>query len=286
MPWRPMRSWTNAYKVGAAALTLALLAVVAGCPFLASVPLAIFVALCLMAPFFHRWSFYLPIISRGNPRKKWVALTFDDGPDPLTTPKLLELLKAHGMVATFFVTGKNALAYPDLIRAILPNGHTVGNHSFSHNPLLVFKGQKAIFRDIDRTQRVLARLGVEPLVYRPPVGITYPVLRRILSRLNLVAVNFSCSARDRGNRRIHGIAERVLKKVRAGDIILLHDLRPIKQGCVADWLAEVDRLLRGVKAAGLEMVPLERLIDRPVDRRVVPAAHCASKAGLRQDNHR
>lgn len=252
---------TNAFKAGAVALVLALGAVFIS-PFLASVPLSLFVVFCLIAPFLHRLGFFLPLISCGDRRKHTVALTFDDGPDPRTTPKLLELLKSHKVNATFFVTGKNAQAYPELIRRILQDGHSIGNHSFSHDALLVFSGRKAVYRDILRAQRVLVRLGAVPLFYRPPVGITYPVLGGILNRLTLIAVTFSCRAGDRGNRRIQIIADRILKKVKAGDIILLHDISPRNKGPIADWLAEVARILRGLETAGLKIEPLARVIDR------------------------
>ncbi len=290
-----MRCASNAFKTGAAALALAMAAALVH-PTLACVPLALFVLLCLAAPFVHRLGFYLPVISHGNSRQKAVALTFDDGPDPQTTPHLLRLLRAHRLPAAFFVTGKKAQAHPDLVRAILRDGHTVGNHSFSHNAFSVFKGPRALYREIARTQRVLTRLGVQPLVYRPPVGITYPVLGSVLSRLNLSAVNFSSSARDWGNRRIRGLSGRILKRVRAGDIIMLHDLRPAKKARPADWLAEVDRILRGLKAKELAVLPLEQLIGRPVDRRPMPGGpagaccpaglHYASKAGRRPGSRR
>lgn len=290
-----MRCASNVFKTGAAALALALAAAWVHPP-LACVPLALFLLLCLAAPFVHRLGFYLPVISRGNSRQKAVALTFDDGPDPQTTVHLLQLLRTHHMSATFFVTGKKAQAHPDLVRAILRDGHTVGNHSFSHNAFSVFKGPRALYREIARTQRVLARLGVRPLVYRPPVGITYPVLGSVLSRLNLSAVNFSSSARDWGNRRIRGLSGRILKKVRAGDIIMLHDLRPAKKARPTDWLAEVDRILWGLKAKELAVHPLGELIGRPVDRRPMldgtagagcPAgSHDASKADRMPGNRR
>jgi peptidoglycan/xylan/chitin deacetylase (PgdA/CDA1 family) len=290
-------SKSNAFKTGGGALVLALAAAMVH-PSLALVPLTLFVLLCLLAPFVHRLSFYLPVISRGNTALKAVALTFDDGPDPMTTHRLLKMLKAHQVKATFFVTGQKALAHPELIRAILRDGHTVGNHSFSHNAFSVFKGPRVLYREIARTQKVLARLGVAPLVYRPPVGITYPMLGRVLSRLDLLAVNFSCCARDWGNRRVQGMSGRILKRVRAGDIVMLHDLRPAKKTCAADWLVEVDRILRGLKAKGLIVRPLEQLIGHRIDRRSIPngraqtgglsespsGSHCASKAGRMPGN--
>ncbi|MGD9162788.1 MAG: polysaccharide deacetylase family protein, partial [Desulfobacteraceae bacterium] len=112
------------------------------------IPLISFVLLCFSAPFIPRFGFYLPIISRGLSGQMAVALTFDDGPDPLTTPMLLDLLEKYDVSATFFVIGERAQTYPYLIRKILQKGHTTGNHSFTHDTLVMFKGGRQIEKEI------------------------------------------------------------------------------------------------------------------------------------------
>ena len=147
---------------------------------MAPIPLLIFLLFCCIAPLFPRFSFFLPIISSGRKVGGGVALTFDDGPDPDVTPLLLELLARHGVTATFFVTGVRAERYPDIMRAILTAGHTVGNHSYSHSPFLMLKGRSTLQREIVSAQSVFLQFGVAPLAFRPPVGITNPLLWRIL----------------------------------------------------------------------------------------------------------
>jgi len=95
---------------------------------LSVIPIAGFILLCVAAPFFPGSGFFLPVISRGVSNKKAVALTFDDIPDPLVTPQVLQLLLKHRVKATFFVTGKKAAEHPELIREILVHGHSIGNH--------------------------------------------------------------------------------------------------------------------------------------------------------------
>ncbi len=111
---------------------------------LSVIPLAGFILLCAAAPFFPRFGFYLPVISRGVSNKKAVALTFDDGPDPLVTPQVLQLLLKHQVKATFFVTGKKAADHPELIKEILLHGHSIGNHSYIHDNLVMFRRKKTI----------------------------------------------------------------------------------------------------------------------------------------------
>ena len=124
---RARRRLTLAERTGLAALALALMLLPLGMRW-ALLPPAMYLLLCLAAPLFPGFSFFLPIISRGCSGRPAVALTFDDGPDPQTTATLLDLLARHGAPATFFVTGQKARLHPGLIQAILDRGHTIGNH--------------------------------------------------------------------------------------------------------------------------------------------------------------
>ncbi len=258
-----MSEFTNAHKIGA----FALLAAVALTLFdwrLGLLPVGVFLILCAIAPFMYRFSFFFPIISRGRTGRPVVALTFDDGPHPVSTPALLQLLDSHGVKATFFVMGRRAAAHPELIQEILFRGHTIGNHSYRHDPFVAFKGIQKVIDEIVPTQDLLRRLGVAPLTYRPPVGITYPALGGVLRQLGLKAVTFSCRARDRGNRSMDQLSQRILKGVRGDDIIMLHDHLPAPDGPAELFIAEVARILEGIQAKGLAVRPLEEVIGSPV----------------------
>ena len=233
-------------------------------PTLAVVPLGFFILLCLVAPFLTRAGFFLPVISRQDRGRNVAALTFDDGPDPDVTPLLLEVLRRHDVQATFFVAGAKAKQHPELIREILSRGHTLGNHSYHHDPLLMLRSRTRLKEEIARTQELLANFAVRPLTFRPPVGITNPRLKGVLRELGMYCVTFSCRAFDRGNRRIEKLAMIILKKVRPGAIILLHDVTPRNGGGIAQWLTEMERMVSGLKTRGYEILPLSELIDRPV----------------------
>lgn len=235
-------------------------------PAWAGMPLLLFVVICLVTPFFPRLSFFLPIVSRGAKEGAAVALTFDDGPDPEVTPGVLELLRRHGIRATFFVTGLRAERHPELIEAILADGHSIGNHSYSHNPLLMLKGRETLRREVGAAQEVLQRFGIVPLAFRPPVGITNSRLWRVLLEQGMFCVNFSCRAGDMGNRKIRKLAGRLLCAVGPGDIVLLHDVKP-PSGDTSELLEEFAKLIEGLAAKGLEVVALERLIGKEVMQR-------------------
>jgi peptidoglycan/xylan/chitin deacetylase (PgdA/CDA1 family)/uncharacterized membrane protein len=232
--------------------------------------LAWLVLVVAVAPWFPGWSFYFPVAAHGPRSRPEVALTFDDGPDPRTLPALLELLAAEAVPATFFVVGRRAAAHPEAIRAVLAAGHELGNHSDTHDVLLAARAASRVRREIEGCQQALAAHGVRPLTYRPPVGITSPPLGKVLESLGMRCVAFSCRPVDFGNRRLRDLAGRVLRRVRPGDIVLLHDALPAATP-VETWLAEVRRILDGLKAKGLRPVALSRLMGE----RVMEAASAA-----------
>jgi peptidoglycan-N-acetylglucosamine deacetylase len=273
--------WSPAERVGVSLILVAALASLIHAAW-ALWPLGLYILLCFAASLSPRSRFFLPVISRGRTGRPVVALTFDDGPDPLTTPRLLRVLARHQAKATFFVTGKNALQHPENIREILACGHDIGNHSLNHHPLLMLFPYRRLLHEIVAAQVALRTFGVVALVFRPPVGLTNPKLARVLGSLGLSCVTFSCRAFDRGNRRIRRLSERILRNVRADDIILLHDVRPAADGeaGIERWLAEVERLLAGLPDLGLSIIPLSALIGAPVMMLVGDGPATPSAAGL------
>jgi peptidoglycan/xylan/chitin deacetylase (PgdA/CDA1 family)/ubiquinone/menaquinone biosynthesis C-methylase UbiE len=232
-------------------------------PVLAPVPLLICGLFSLIAPLFPALSYYLPIISRGRRDSGAVALTFDDGPDPEVTPRVLELLARYDIKATFFVTGRNAERYPELINGILAQGHSIGNHSYNHSPLLMLKGARTLRYEIETTQKILQGFGITPVAFRPPVGATNPRLWRILLEQGMYCLNFSRRAGDLGNRRVNGLAARILRNVVPGDIILLHDVLP-RVGNTSLLLQEFETVCKGLFEKGMKIVPLAGITGKEV----------------------
>ncbi len=233
-------------------------------PHLIAAPLVVFLVLCLLAPFFPQARFFMPVITSGTKGKNAVALTFDDGPSPETTPLLLGLLKKYNVPATHFVIGNKMQEHPDLVRMMLAQGHTLANHTMNHDVFIMLKPAKKLGQEIEQCQNVMAAFGVQPLMFRPPVGIVSPRLWRELLIRGMHCVIFSLRARDMGNRKVAGIARRILGKVRDGDIIILHDRALKTKDLVGPWLKEVEQVITGIQAKGLRIIPLADLIERPI----------------------
>jgi peptidoglycan/xylan/chitin deacetylase (PgdA/CDA1 family) len=233
-------------------------------PLLAAAVAFFYILLCIAASFFPQTNFFLPVISRGKTRENFVALTFDDGPTETTTKQILDLLDKYSVKATFFVSGVNALSQPKIIKEIISRGHTVGNHSFTHNPFLMLKSYKTLYREIFTAQDVLRNMGIKTLAFRPPVGIVNPKLSSILDKLGMYCVTFSCRAFDAGNFRVKGLSSKILKKVKADDIIILHDVPPRRKEDRNVLLQEIENLLIGFIDRGLRVVTLSVLINKEV----------------------
>jgi peptidoglycan/xylan/chitin deacetylase (PgdA/CDA1 family) len=164
-------------------------------------------------------------VLRGPKSARGIALTFDDGPDPASTPKILDALDARDAKATFFVIAKKAEAHPDLVREIVRRGHAVALHSYAHDRLFSLRGAKAVRADLERGVATLEALtGTRPYWFRPPIGHTNPTIVRICDELDLRIIGWSVSARDGTARaREASCLARVRAGLREGAIVLLHD---------------------------------------------------------------
>ena len=187
------------------------------------------------------------------------ALTFDDGPDPDLTPRVLDILARHRVLATFFVLGEMAERDPALVRRIVAEGHTLGSHGYRHRrPARLDRTEQE--DDMARSVQVLWDIaGVRLRWYRPPHGNAPPGLEALARAMKLEMVLWSRSAIDwgpLGTRR--GIARR-LGRVRAGDIVLLHDGRR-RINRPGNTVAVLPPFLAGLTTRGLAPVSLDQTL--------------------------
>lgn len=167
----------------------------------------------------------IEIVAQLNTKNKIMALTFDDGPDPRFTPQILQVLKEHGVKATFFLLGRQAERYPAITALIAGEGHETGIHSYDHKFLNRLPAAQ-VQKEIDRTYDVIYRItGKKPLLFRPPYGFRNSrVLKAAANRgLKIILWTPRANPRDFENPGIKKIVSRVLANARPGVIVLLHD---------------------------------------------------------------
>ena len=153
-----------------------------------------------------------------------IALTIDDGPDPVVTPQVLDLLDRHAVQATFFCIGEKAARFPELCRDIVRRGHAIENHSQHHRHYFSLMGLRGITRELQTAQDTLTSLtGERPLFFRAPAGLRNPFLDPALTRLGLRLASWSSRGFDTRVGDARRIQDQLLPGLQAGAIVLLHD---------------------------------------------------------------
>ncbi len=169
---------------------------------------------------------------RTAPSPNAIALTFDDGPHPSYTPRILDILDRYGVKATFFVVGWQVARYPGLLEEIAARGHRIENHTWSHKWLTRY-GNATVARELQRLQDEIVELaGTAPRCYRPPYGATSDRVRRVASGVGLAEVMWDASGADWKGYSARTIASLVLR-AQGGDVVLLHDGGGIRTNTVA-----------------------------------------------------
>ncbi|GAC1305384.1 MAG: polysaccharide deacetylase family protein [Vulcanimicrobiaceae bacterium] len=209
---------------------------------------------------------------RGAPTEREVALTYDDGPNPPYTERILDVLARERVPATFFVVGRAAAAYPATIRRIVRDGHTLGNHTWDH-PHLIVQSRAAMRAELARTDATLAKItGLHPRLMRPPFGArdfaVMAEMRRLGYRVVMWSVPLPGDWDQPGDRTI---ARRVTDRVTDGSIIVLHDgnrgricareRRPSNRECDRSQdVAATREIVDALRARGFRFVTIPRLI--------------------------
>jgi peptidoglycan/xylan/chitin deacetylase (PgdA/CDA1 family) len=191
-------------------------------------------------------------LERNRTDEPAVALTFDDGPHPVFTPRVLEILARYQVPATFFCVGMNAAAHPDLLGQVLDGGHAVGNHTWSH-PYLPDLSRDELLRQVDETGAAISRVTGAPVrLFRPPYGSRTPEVLTWLAGHGMTTVVWDVDARDWSAPGAPAIAAAVGACAAAGSIVLLHDGGGDRRQTVAALPTIVENLLeRGHRLATL-----------------------------------
>jgi peptidoglycan-N-acetylglucosamine deacetylase len=153
-----------------------------------------------------------------------IAITIDDGPNPLVTPAVLDILDEAKVAVSFFCVGKAAEANPQLARDIVRRGHSIENHSYAHRHHFSMMGMGALRNEISKAQDVIAQTtGYKPQFFRAPAGLRSPLLDPVLQELGLKLVSWTRRGFDTVTQDSSRVLHRLENRMTAGDILLLHD---------------------------------------------------------------
>ncbi|HLU03123.1 MAG TPA: polysaccharide deacetylase family protein [Advenella sp.] len=170
-----------------------------------------------------------------------IAISFDDSPTA-GTAQVLAILKAHDVKATFFIVGAHAAARPDLLRQIVQEGHTIGNHSYSHAHTLPFRRPATILADIRRCSETITDItGVTPRMYRPPFGVVNPGIGQAVRTSRLPCVGWSLRSFDTAIASPARLLSRITSRLEPGAVVLLHDYPAVTPQILPDLLQEIER---------------------------------------------
>jgi peptidoglycan/xylan/chitin deacetylase (PgdA/CDA1 family) len=189
--------------------------------------------------------------------EKIVSITFDDGPDRELTPKLLDQLKDLGIPATFFCIGRKIKGNEGLLKRMNAEGHLIGTHSYSHSKWFDLFFPTRMQKELENSAlKVFEATGKKPLLFRPPYGVINPMLKWALHGSGFHVIGFSNRAWDTSSRKKEVILERIMKNLKPGDIILLHDTVP-------ESIDVIKNMVEQTKHARYRIVPLDQLLNIP-----------------------
>ena len=217
-------------------------------------PCILFLALKIYGSSCIQSDFYTYAYCEGKTAEKFMALTFDDGPNEHYTPQVLELLAQYKAPATFFIIGKNIKGNESILKKIDAEGHIIGNHSYSHSYWVDFKSVRGFNKELNQTTEIVYQLlGKKMRLFRPPYGVITPSLVGASKLLDYFIIGWNIRSFDTTKDSVQIITQRIEKKIKPGAIILLHDTN--------DKIVQVlEKILIFAKENNYKIISLEQLL--------------------------
>ncbi len=188
-----------------------------------------------------------------------IAFSFDDGPDAAITPLVLDILKREDIKATFFCIGKKIQGNESILNRLSTEGHTIGNHTFSHSTLIDFYREKTLKKELAETNQLIEKITKQKVIFfRPPYGVTTPALAAAVKNLNLTTIGWNIRSFDTQKNSPQKIAKRVCAQIKPGSILLFHDTNTRITSVLEETIAFC-------KKNGFKIVSLEKLIYQPTN---------------------
>lgn len=207
-------------------------------------------------------------VYRLNTTEKVVALTFDDGPSPVWTPQILDELKRADAKATFFMLGKHAARYPEIVQRVAQEGHEIENHSYTHHVLIYYKMDE-LEREIRDTEEIIKKLtGRTTKFFRPPKAWLTKKEKKKIKAMGYKTILWTLNAKDWVDFDDRYILKYIVRHVRPGDIILFHDgggAFTTEGGDRHETVKTISRLVQSLKEKGYKFVTINELLSMKVE---------------------
>lgn len=199
--------------------------------------------------------FFMPIVCRANTNDKIVALSFDDGPNPMYTTRVLDTLQKENIHAVFFCIGHNIQGNEMLLQRIYDEGHIIGNHSYSHHFWFDMFSSAMMLADMQQMDAAIVdTTGKRPLLFRPPYGVMNPNLKKAIRNGAYTPVGWNIRSLDTTIKDKQKLLSRIMNKIKPGAIILLHDPMQI----TSEILPE---LIEQIKNRGYRIERLDKMLN-------------------------
>ena len=199
--------------------------------------------------------FFVPVKYKGKVSSGAIAITFDDGPIPGKTEKILEVLRFHKVQAAFFCIGNQVADNSTLTKQIHNDGHLIGNHSYWHKGTFDLQPAKKILDELIATDHAIhSAIGLKPTFFRPPYGVTNPMVASAIVKGGYKTIGWSIRSLDTISKDREALFGRVTKSLKSGDIVLFHDYCTITLEILPDFITHVHN-------HGLKIVRVDQLLN-------------------------
>ena len=218
-------------------------------------PSVIYLAFIIYGSSVIQANFFIPAYCSANTSEKIIALSFDDGPHPEYTPQVLALLAQYQATASFFVIGKNIHGNEELLKQIDKQGHSIGNHTYSHSFFIDFKNVQGFMNELNKTKELVFNvIGKQMKLFRPPYFVTTPNLAQAAKLLDYSVIGWNIRSFDTTGDTVEIISQRVQAQIKSGAIVLLHDTS-------AKTIEVLVQILNFARQQGYKVVSVERLLS-------------------------
>ena len=216
------------------------------------IPIVIYIAALAIGSMKIGLNFYFKSANSIKTKEKIIALTFDDGPHPEITPKLLDILKQENVHATFFCIGEKINEHSGVIQNIHKDGHIIGNHSYTHHRWFDLFWKNKMIKEIELTNETIRKLiDKNPILFRPPYGVTNPTLKGALKKTEMISVGWSLRSFDTIWDK-EKVLKKLMAKTKPGNVILFHDTDEKILPLIKEYIAWINN--NGFKIVGLDQL--------------------------------